>query len=158
VGLAELEAARTAESSTIATKRVRRTGGGRKKVIEQDATLLTDLENLHHDGISGWRTDDFDRYKEKGIGGAYKNNGQEWEKKGEPVAVKVQDFLDPTLGRANPYSVYDLGDDSAWVSVGADYDTAAFAVETIQHWWSSMGRERYPNATELTITTDGGGR
>ena len=87
----------------------------------------------------------------------YKNNGREWQKKGEPTAVKVHDFIDPALGRANPYGVYDVGDDSAWVSVGTDHDTAAFAVATIRRWWYGMGRERYPNATELTITADGGG-
>ncbi len=29
--------------------------------------------------------------------------------KGKPEQVKVHDFIDPTLGKANPYGVYDVG-------------------------------------------------
>ena len=45
----------------------------------------------------------------------------------------------------------------AGVSVGMDGDTAAFAVQTIRRWWQDMGRARYPGATRLTVTADGGG-
>jgi len=95
--------------------------------------------------------------KKKELVGAYKNAGQEWLPSGEPVKVKVHDFIDKDLGRANPYGVYDIGADEAWVGVGTDHDTSAFAVQTIRRWWLSMGIERYPNAKQLTITADGGG-
>jgi len=95
--------------------------------------------------------------KKKELVGAYKNGGQEWEPGGQPVEVKVHDFVDPELGRANPYGVYDIGADEAWVSVGTDHDTSAFAVQTIRRWWTSMGHERYPEAKQLLITADGGG-
>ena len=95
--------------------------------------------------------------KKKELVGTYKNAGQEWLPSGEPVKVKVHDFIDKELGRANPYGVYDIGADAAWVSVGTDHDTSAFAVQTIRRWWFSMGKQRYPGATQLTITADGGG-
>lgn len=95
--------------------------------------------------------------KKKELVGSYKNAGQEWLPSGEPVQVKVHDFIDKELGRANPYGVYDIGADAGWVSVGTDHDTAAFAVQTIRRWWFGMGKERYPQATQLTITADGGG-
>ena len=38
-----------------------------------------------------------------------------------------------------------------------DHDTAKFAVETIEKWWLSMGREKYEDAHSLFITADGGG-
>lgn len=44
-----------------------------------------------------------------------------------------------------------------WVSVGVDHDTAEFAVETLRRWWEKMGRVRYPAATEVLVTADGGG-
>jgi len=44
-----------------------------------------------------------------------------------------------------------------WVSVGVDHDTAAFAVNSIRQWWLAVGRARYPQATRLMITADGGG-
>lgn len=95
--------------------------------------------------------------KKKELVGRYKNGGKELRPKGEPEQVKVYDFVDKELGRANPYGVYDIADNSAWVSVGTDHDTAAFAVSTIRRWWFSMGRDLYPKAKELVITADGGG-
>src|SRR5215213_5377180 len=64
--------------------------------------------------------------------GPYRNGGVEWRPAGQPEQVKVHDFIDPVLGKANPYGVYDLAADTGWVSVGTDHDTAAFAVETIR--------------------------
>ena len=95
--------------------------------------------------------------KKKALVGAYKNAGQEWLPSGEPMKVNVHDFIDPELGRANPYGVYDIGADEAWVSVGTDHDTSAFAVQTIRRWWFGMGCQRYPAAKQLVITADGGG-
>jgi hypothetical protein len=43
------------------------------------------------------------------------------------------------------------------VSVGVDHDTAAFAVNSIRQWWRNLGRARYPEASRLLITADGGG-
>ena len=89
--------------------------------------------------------------------GDFKNNGREWRPKGEPEKVRVHDFVDPEVGRATPYGIYDLGRNNGWVSVGMDHDTAEFAVETIRRWWRSMGRPAYPQATRLLITADAGG-
>jgi len=77
--------------------------------------------------------------------------------KGQPEKVRVHDFVDPELGRATPYGIYDLGRNSGWVSVGMDHDTAEFAVETIRRWWRTMGQPTYPEATRLFITADAGG-
>jgi len=95
--------------------------------------------------------------KKKELVGQYKNGGKEFRPKGNPEQVKVYDFVDKKLGRANPYGVYDMTDNSAWVSVGTDHDTASFAVSTIRRWWFAMGRDLYPEARELVITADGGG-
>lgn len=94
--------------------------------------------------------------KKKELIGRFKNNGQTWRPKGDPTEVKVYDFVEEA-GRANPYGVYDIGADEGWVSVGTDYDTAAFAVQTIRRWWQVVGNKAYPNAKELFITADGGG-
>ena len=95
--------------------------------------------------------------KKKELVGQFRNGGKEWSPVGEPAQVKVHDFVDPELGRASPYGVYDIGADQGWVSVGTDHDTATFAVQTIRRWWYAMGKPRYPKARELTITADGGG-
>ena len=95
--------------------------------------------------------------KKKELVGDFKNNGRELRPKGQPEVVRVHDFVDPELGRATPYGIYDLGHNSGWVSVGMDHDTAEFAVETIRRWWRTMGRPAYPEATRLLITADAGG-
>lgn len=95
--------------------------------------------------------------KKKELVGAFKNPGREWRPEGQPEEVSVYDFVLPGVGRANPYGVYDISDNKGWVSVGVDHDTAEFAVATIRRWWEVMGRPRYPRATTLVITADGGG-
>ncbi|MGZ3383219.1 MAG: ISAzo13 family transposase [Isosphaeraceae bacterium] len=95
--------------------------------------------------------------KKKELVGEFKNGGEEWQPKGEPVEVNVHDFPDKKLGKAIPYGVYDLASDEGWVSVGIDHDTAQFAVTSIGRWWQEMGSRRFPRASELMITADGGG-
>ena len=229
-GLKELE--ERPKSPLSASRRIRRPGAGRKKLVEQDVTLRADLERLVEPLTRGdpetplrWTckslrrlaeelaaqghpvsrtvvgellsemgyslqanaktlegTDHPDRNaqfehinrevqarlaegqpvisvdtKKKELIGPFKNPGKTWRAKGQPEAVNVYDFIDSSLGRANPYGVYDLAADEGWVSVGTDHDTATFAVQTIRRWWQAVGQAAYPDATDLMITADGGG-
>ncbi len=95
--------------------------------------------------------------KKKELVGEFKNAGQEWNPKGEPQKVKTHDFPDKKMGKAIPYGVYDLASNEGWVSVGIDHDTARFAAASILRWWREMGSARFPRATRLMITADGGG-
>jgi transposase len=95
--------------------------------------------------------------KKKELVGDFRNGGREWRPKGEPEQVRVYDFLIRELGRATPSGIYDLAENSGWVTVGVDHDTASFAVETIRRWWHSMGKSTYPQAGQLLITADCGG-
>lgn len=95
--------------------------------------------------------------KKKELIGDFKNAGREWRPRGEPEEVRVHDFLDKNLGKVIPYGVYDMINNQGWVSVGIDHDTAQFAVNSIRRWWKRMGRRRFPRATKLLITADGGG-
>lgn len=169
--------------TAIATDRVRRPGGGRKKNIDKDPDLLLELDDLvspesrgdpmsplrwtlkstyaladalrakgfeigatlvgellHQMGYSlqgtakqkeGAQHADRDaqfRYindtvvafladdqpvisvdaKKKELIGDYTNAGAEWQPQGKPARVKVHDFIDPEMGKAIPYGVYDL--------------------------------------------------
>ncbi|QAT83312.1 hypothetical protein EJ065_7501 [Corallococcus coralloides] len=95
--------------------------------------------------------------KKKELVGEFKNGGREWQPTGAPVLSLTHDFPDTAVGKAIPYGVYDIGDNSAWVSVGVDHDTPVFAVNSIGAWWRKMGQERYPEAKELLVTADSGG-
>jgi transposase len=95
--------------------------------------------------------------KKKELVGDFKNGGREWRPSGDAEKVRVHDFIDPKLGKAIPYGVYDLARNAGWVAVGVDHDTAAFAVNTIRRWWRGMGRGAYPRARSLLIMADSGG-
>jgi transposase len=95
--------------------------------------------------------------KKKELVGRFAQAGRDWRPVGQPVEVSTYDFPASADGKAIPYGVYDITDDSAWVSVGVDHDTSVFAVATIEAWWRQMGHEKYPNARRLLITADGGG-
>jgi hypothetical protein len=95
--------------------------------------------------------------KKKELVGEFSNGGAEYHLVGEPTRTKTHDFVDKELGRAVPYGVYDIANNEGWVSVGDTADTSTFAVEAIRRWWYSMGRQRFPDATELLITADAGG-
>jgi hypothetical protein len=95
--------------------------------------------------------------KKKELVGPFKRGGRELRPKGDPERVRMHDFVIPELGRASPYGVYDIGQNEGWVSVGTDHDTAAFAVESIRRWWTTMGAPLYPGASRLLVTADCGG-
>lgn len=95
--------------------------------------------------------------KKKELVGEFKHSGEEWRPAGQPVEVKVPDFPDRKMGQAIPYGVYDLASNEGWVSVGIDHDTARFATASVGRWWREMGARRFPKATKLMSTADGGG-
>ncbi len=225
-GLAELKAGESYQPG----ERIRKVGGGKKKVVETDATLLADLEQevepkgdpmsllqwtcksldhlvkalsakghhikksalaevLHAQGFSlhaNKKTIEGKSYvdrdgqfahindtcqqfeqrgapiisvdcKKKELLGNFKNNGREWQAKGEHTEVNVYDFLSLADGRAIPYGIYDLVHKSGFVNVGIDHETAEFAVESIRRWWQTCGKSLYPDHKEVLITADGGG-
>jgi hypothetical protein len=55
--------------------------------------------------------------KKKELVGNFKNAGREWRPQNEPERVDVHDFPSDAVGKAIPYGVLDVGDNSAHVSV-----------------------------------------
>src|ERR671921_2535235 len=95
--------------------------------------------------------------KKKELVGNYTNKGTEYRPEGQPRRTEVHDFENKELGKVVPYGVYDLADNSGWVSVGVTSDTAEFAVNAIRSWFDKRGRDLYPTASRLMITADCGG-
>ena len=121
--------------------------------------------NAQFDHINS-RADDFLRRgqrvvsvdtKKKELMGDFKNTGREWQPKGNPEHALVHDFAQDGADKAIPYGIYDMASNEAWVSVGRNHDTPAFAVASLRLWWIEMGRLRYREARELFITADAGG-
>ncbi len=95
--------------------------------------------------------------KKKELVGNFKNAGREWQPEDTPELVDVHDFPHQAVGKAIPYGIFDVADNSGFVNVGTDHDTPVFAVASIEAWWNLVGKKRYPNAEELFITADAGG-
>jgi len=93
--------------------------------------------------------------KKKELVGQFKNPGVAWNQK--PVKVNDHDFPSDALGKAVPYGIYDIQANLGAIFVGNSKDTADFAVESIETWWITEGRLRYPGAKQLFILADGGG-
>ncbi len=89
--------------------------------------------------------------------GNFQNNGVEYAPKKSPLRVLDHDFPIAGQGKAVPYGIYDVANNEGYVNVGISKETAAFAVQSIRTWWKEMGRVRFPNASRLFITADGGG-
>lgn len=95
--------------------------------------------------------------KKKELIGDFKNAGSDYRAKGCPDHVRVYDFIDKHKGKAVPYGVYDIAQNTAYVSLGVSADTAQFSVNGIRRWWHSVGRAAYGHAKRILITADCGG-
>jgi Rhodopirellula transposase DDE domain len=103
---------------------------------------------------AGWPMVSVDTKKKELIGN-FKNSGQAWCQ--EVDAVNVHDFPQDALMRAVPYGIYDVRSNCGSVYVGTSADTPEFAVSALARWWSDVGRQRFPHATQLLILADAGG-
>ncbi len=104
--------------------------------------------------VAGWPIISVDS-KKKELIGLFRQPGQTWGH--EAQAVYMHDFANDALGRAVPYGIYDLRQQQGYMYVGQSADTPDFAVESIAHWWHTVGQHTYPDAPEVLIVADGGG-
>lgn len=93
--------------------------------------------------------------KKKEMVGNFKNPGIAWSR--ESIAVKDHDFRSKAEGMAIPYGVYDVYANRGTLFIGMTYDTPQFAVESIEKWWRTEGKKRYPDSRQLAILADCGG-
>jgi Rhodopirellula transposase DDE domain len=93
--------------------------------------------------------------KKKEMIGQFKNAGASWNR--EPTLVNDHDFLKNAVGIGIPYGIYEALTNHGTVVVGTSRDTPAFAVDCIELWWRSYGRQRYPHADRIVIIADAGG-
>jgi hypothetical protein len=95
--------------------------------------------------------------KKKELIGNYENQGRQWRRTRSPHKVNGHDFPSPSVPRAYPYGIYDLGRNTGFVNIGTDHDTGTFAGASIRGWWRCEGQRLYPKARKLMITADSGG-
>lgn len=95
--------------------------------------------------------------KKKELVGEFKNAGQVYRKKKDPLPVLDHDFSIPELGKVVPNGVYVLNDNTGFVNLGIDHDMGEFAVESVRRWWNHIGKPNFQGADTIMVTCDGGG-
>jgi hypothetical protein len=123
---------------------------------DRDAQFRHINEQVRNALARGWPVVSVDTKKKELIGN-YVNAGRQWRRAKQPLVVNRYDFPKPSVPRAYPYGIYDLGRNTGFVNVGTDHDTGAFAVASIRGWWRAEGKRLYPKTRRLPITADGGG-
>ncbi len=93
--------------------------------------------------------------KKKELIGRFGNPGATWGT--APEQVNDHDFRSQAKGLAVPYGIYDLHANRGTVFVGDSKDTPAFAVDCLEHWCRTEGRQRYPDSDRIVILADCGG-
>ncbi len=93
--------------------------------------------------------------KKKELIGNFKNPGSAYGRESRPV--NDHDFASYSEGKGIPYGIYDTQANRGTVFIGITFDTAEFAVESIEKWWRKEGLRRYPQSKSILILADGGG-
>jgi len=119
---------------------------------EQFQYINDKAEEFIHEGQS---VISVDTKKKENIGN-FKNPGTEYRKTRDPRHVLDQDFPIAELGKVAPYGIYVLNENTGFVNLGTDHDTAKFSVESIFRWWDMIGKYTYPDAKKIYITCDSG--
>ncbi len=67
------------------------------------------------------------------------------------------DFNSFAQGIVIPHGIYDLKQNTGYMTLGTSHDTSAFACDHLRTWWADHGHAAYPAATSILLLCDGGG-
>ena len=67
------------------------------------------------------------------------------------------DFPSWADGVLIPHGIYDAKANLGHINLGLSHDTSEFACDSFKRFWNRYGRNRYPNASSILLTCDGGG-
>jgi hypothetical protein len=75
----------------------------------------------------------------------------------EVQEVYDHDFNSFADGVAVPHGIYDLHQNTCYLSIGTNRDTSEFMIDNIDYHWNKSIKQHYPNAGKMLILCDGGG-
>lgn len=67
------------------------------------------------------------------------------------------DFPSWADGVVIPHGIFDPVRNLGHINLGLSHDTSQFACDSFQWFWNRIGKRRYPRATSILLTCDGGG-
>jgi hypothetical protein len=85
-----------------------------------------------------------------------------FSRSGERFCTQAQEVLDHDFksfseGTAVPQGIYDVAQNTCFLSIGTNHDTAEFVMDNIDYHWNNSIKQHYPNAKKMLILCDGGG-
>ena len=75
----------------------------------------------------------------------------------EPFKAFDHDFPSWADGVVIPHGIFDRKRNLGHINIGLSRDTSEFACDSFQWYWNRIGKQRYPDATSILLTCDGGG-
>lgn len=60
-------------------------------------------------------------------------------------------------GKIVPHGIYDLQQNTGFISIGNSSETAEFIIDNLRWWWFNYGIHSYPDARNLLLLCDAGG-
>lgn len=95
-----------------------------------------------------------DTKKKEQLGNFYRE-GKLYTK--ECQRVNDHDFKSFSKGDIVPHGIYDLQDNTCYLTIGKSKDTAEFMCDNIETHWNEHLKKMYPEAYKMLLLCDGGG-
>ena len=67
------------------------------------------------------------------------------------------DFTTFSSGTIVPHGIYDIANNTGYLTIGTSHDTSQLVCDNIEQVWNNHLKRLYPNAETLVILCDGGG-
>jgi hypothetical protein len=74
-----------------------------------------------------------------------------------PFKAFDHDFPSWADGVVIPHGIFDRKLNLGHINIGLSRDTTEFACDSFRWYWNRIGKQRYPDATSILLTCDGGG-
>jgi hypothetical protein len=75
----------------------------------------------------------------------------------EGQKVNDHDFATFAEGRLVPHGIYDIADNTGYITLGTSKDTSQFVCDNLREYWLSDLQFKYPDAHTMLLLCDGGG-
>lgn len=93
--------------------------------------------------------------KKKELLGNFYRDGKIYTK--ETIKVYDHDYPSFAEGKVVPHGIYDLSENTGYITIGKSMDTSEFMVDNLENYWLNDISKNYNNADTLLILCDGGG-
>ena len=70
---------------------------------------------------------------------------------------KDHDFLTAASGQIVPHGIYDVNDNTGYVTLGTSKDTSEFVCDNIYYYWTQFLQYKYTDKDTMLLLCDGGG-